>query len=96
MKTSYKKRRDEWCELVGKDRFLKLPPEQQNFLIKTAGCIDIPWHPETFWTPAERAGLKAMGEVYKDWEGCGGDEMEGVWFAIHAFVRAARASKEGK
>ena len=50
------------------------------------------WSPAPFWTPAERAGLKAMG-AEKDNAMTIEREM-GVRIAIESFVRAARAAKE--
>lgn len=43
-----------------------------------------------FWTPAERAGLKAMGQEFK----VSGNGWINVYDTIRAFVKAARAAKE--
>ena len=47
----------------------------------------------TFWTPAERAGLKAMGKEFIN-KILGRYTTDGVKFAIRAYVNAARKSKE--
>lgn len=78
------------------------------------GCMS-PWvigrcpHPEgrcrlgwiLFWTPAERAGLKALGEWYCLETGMRTDreKFAAEYFirqSISTFVKAARAAKEGK
>ena len=62
------------------------------------------WLP--FWTPAERAGIKAMGKTLKDygWEAVNSPLYVDGWSnmrfavldAIRACVKAARKVKEGK
>jgi len=54
-------------------------------------------HKEKFWTPAERAGLKALGEWVKYYRERGWEEEEyAVIFAIRAYVYEARRVKEGR
>jgi len=54
------------------------------------------WLP--FWTPAERAGLKAMGEQYQnqEWHWLKPWFDVGVLAAIRAYVAASRKAKESK
>jgi len=55
------------------------------------------WIP--FWTPSERAGLKAMGEEYlytKSQPWMGEERQDGIIDAIDAYVSASRKVKEGK
>jgi hypothetical protein len=53
------------------------------------------WEPAPFWTAAERAGLKAMGQKHIDtWSASGPWDAETVAVAIRAFVRAALKVKE--
>lgn len=49
---------------------------------------------DTYWTEAERAGLKAMGRMLTedDWHVADYD----CWDIIRAYVKAARKVKEGK
>jgi hypothetical protein len=44
-----------------------------------------------FWTPSERAGLKAMGTKWKEHDKSVAD---GVWIALTEFIKAAREVKE--
>ena len=52
--------------------------------------------PAKFWTPAERAGLKAMGEQYQnqEWHWLKPWFDVGVLAAIRAYVAASRKVKE--
>ena len=52
----------------------------------------------TYWTPAERAGLKAMGKEYLEVlpAAYSSDASTGAYCAINAYVRAARAVKEAR
>lgn len=64
------------------------------------------WLP--FWTPAERAGIRAMGEWYRFWKNLQHrdekkesrayhvGQLHGVETAIQRFVEYARKAKEGK
>lgn len=54
-----------------------------------------PW--DTYWTPAERAGMKALGFLAKDAKERG-THIQVIFMerAIRAYVSAARRVKEGK
>jgi hypothetical protein len=47
----------------------------------------------TYWTEAERAGLKAMGRLLR-WP-LGDYTRQGLLLAIHAYVKAVRKHREG-
>jgi hypothetical protein len=49
-----------------------------------------------FWTPAERAGLKAMGRNLRTSKSHDWDAVMGIIWTIREYVRYARAVKEGK
>lgn len=52
------------------------------------------WLP--FWTPSERAGLKAMGTVSLSCIDGSFTHREPMQYAICAYVKASRAAKEAK
>lgn len=52
---------------------------------------------DTYWSEAERAGLKAMGKsVRYYWERSMSERGYALIFAIRDYVQAARKVKEGK
>lgn len=66
-------------------------------------CEGHGWLP--FWTPAERAGLRTLGENLRvnmprhrengeAWKNCKSCSRDAT--TIHRFVKAARAAKEGR
>ena len=54
--------------------------------------LDKSRHP--FWTPTERAGLKAMGKFYQTWTGRDPIKDSIVGGMIWAYVKATRKKKE--
>jgi len=51
----YQKKEQEWIKLVGKERWYALDLEKRNFLINTAGIIDL----------GEKVDIKEMYKYYE-------------------------------
>ncbi len=76
-----------WCGGTG--RTLQDNGDHTESMNWCPHCNRHGWIP--YWTPAERAGIKAMGQCYDD--ECQCERCQGVMVAIYAFVAAARKKK---